>query len=136
MSLRFLLDHILVFTFQSGYIQIIWTRCLYSVQLHLYIPIWLYSNCEFIPCLCLKFNFTFQSGYIQMYSLVMLTLLASSFTFQSGYIQISLHLKSVRRAVTFTFQSGYIQMARLLIMVEEQRTLHSNLVIFKLRLCL
>ena len=100
-----------VFTFQSGYIQMlesVLTPCsnpaLHSnlvifksdghsvccIAIFLYIPIWLYSNGNALePAKALQ-NFTFQSGYIQINWKIRLLLSSLNFTFQSGYIQILL----------------------------------------------
>ena len=57
----------LLFTFQSGYIQISAYWDFLIIRLELYIPIWLYSNghepnSDKLECSV----FTFQSGYIQI----------------------------------------------------------------------
>ena len=57
-----------IFTFQSGYIQIVALERLKAIN----------------------YNFTFQSGYIQMCHFQDISLQDSNFTFQSGYIQIVL----------------------------------------------
>ena len=118
------------FTFQSGYIQIMSGLILKTSYktLHsnlvifkflifiinslaniLYIPIWLYSN---FAGLCRReqtYNFTFQSGYIQISLNISFRVVTKFFTFQSGYIQIPTSRISCKMCIVFTFQSGYIQ---------------------------
>ena len=121
----------IIFTFQSGYIQIVflfykwgdnkslhsnlvifkWYAVGFTLELDfLYIPIWLYSNLyNNFPSSTVS-SFTFQSGYIQINIDANVDLPIPSFTFQSGYIQIDFN-DIIRLACTsFTFQSGYIQM--------------------------
>ena len=75
-----------------------------------YIPIWLYSNLRRKSLLQVSFNFTCQSGYIQMYHVPPFRCHIISFTFQSGYIQIKSLPAVVIIVSIFTFQYGYIQM--------------------------
>ena len=75
--------------------------------------------------------FTFQSGYIQMVETMGKIADAITFTFQSGYIQMSFGKRDTKKHHTFTFQSGYIQMNEGRHLLDLPSTLHSNLVIFK-----
>ena len=96
----------------------------------IYIPIWLYSNLEKAVCGSHLKEFTFQSGYIQIYFIssrlnspsniyIPIWLYSNAekigeipvvrFTFQSGYIQIVVECFTSKKATPFTFQSGYIQ---------------------------
>ena len=56
-----------------------------------------------------------------------------AFTFQSGYIQIPFQPYYKEIPVGFTFQSGYIQIGNYKHFGDLGQSLHSNLVIFKLR---
>ena len=74
----------------------------------------------------------FQAVYIQTISIPSGVFKPYAFTFQSGYIQIIILKKSLRLLkVYFTFQSGYIQISIKLKCYDDDRPLHSNLVIFK-----
>ena len=126
-------DITLIFTFQSGYIQILHYLCGVVLKLSLYIPIWLYSNVDkMILNTSTNMAFTFQSGYIQIITAPCPLASGLHFTFQSGYIQIFYNLKRTTSGYSlhsnlvifkyfkkfvnyyilkfFTFQSGYIQM--------------------------
>ena len=98
-----------VFTFQSGYIQMSTRGPGRTDRWCLYIPIWLYSN------------------DVVRYRITAISL----FTFQSGYIQMALDTSLLYPLFFFTFQSGYIQMIDDNEVIEREKTLHSNLVIFK-----
>ena len=98
-----------VFTFQSGYIQMSTRGPGRTDRWCLYIPIWLYSNAR---------------GMTSSRKLL-------HFTFQSGYIQMALDTSLLYPLFFFTFQSGYIQMIDDNEVIEREKTLHSNLVIFK-----
>ena len=80
-----------------------------SLHSNLVMPIWLCSNFYCIPLSNEKLSFTFQSGYVQISSSGVHVSLPNNFTFQSGYIQIAMATQKT---------AG-------------QKTLHSNLVIFK-----
>ena len=80
-----------------------------QLEKNLYIPIWLYSNRNCHIKSFKLFAFTFQSGYIQIFSNAFMYLSLYAFTFQSGYIQIQCFLQSTKSKEVFTFQSGYIQ---------------------------
>ena len=54
-----------------------------------------------------------------------------NFTFQSGYIQIYMQEMKETVGIVFTFQSGYIQIQLLQSAPPTNQTLHSNLVTFK-----
>ena len=118
------------FTFQSGYIQICrYLPCCYLYislhsnlvifkcnisnhmlsYIHLYIPIWLYSNKTAALQSLNGRYFTFQSGYIQMIDPSQVTVNDIVFTFQSGYIQMHMQKFVSNQVINFTFQSGYIQ---------------------------
>ncbi len=56
----------LLFTFQYGYIQMNGQLYLPNTSVHVYIPIWLYSNQESSGHVCIRYTFTFQYGYIQI----------------------------------------------------------------------
>ena len=107
-STRRLID--VAFTFQSGYIQIFRNKQVYCRRVHLYIPIWLYSN-------------IYKRG-LGVYKTEL-------------YIPIWLYSNVLRASVrgqtnvSFTFQSGYIQIGINIIKLVSGRPLHSNLVIFK-----
>ena len=101
-------------------------------------------------------TFTFQSGYIQINGENLEFSSIKIFTFQSGYIQIRpaetqrrVHYKlyipiwlysncyNCSRNINnmhFTFQSGYIQITTGRLWPHSTQALHSNLVIFKLRM--
>ena len=76
------------FTFQSGYIQILFPIYWHYLLYFLYIPIWLYSNNATIDNKTNVTPFTFQSGYIQIIAGYGVVNYMQNFTFQSGYIQI------------------------------------------------
>ena len=99
----------LIFTFQSGSIQIKRRKPYISWQTHLYIPIWFYSNPGWKSIILISSYFTFQSGSIQIIFTASFKSPITNFTFQSGSIQI--HQTSVRlyTSWSFTFQSGSIQ---------------------------
>ena len=78
----------LTFTFQSGYIQILFPIYWHYLLYFLYIPIWLYSNNATIDNKTNVTPFTFQSGYIQIIAGYGVVNYMQNFTFQSGYIQI------------------------------------------------
>ena len=80
----------LIFTFQSGSIQITWNRC---------------SSFT-------KFHFTFQSGSIQIQKQPREIFFELIFTFQSGSIQIGNAPDYSFIYAHFTFQSGSIQMSQ------------------------
>ena len=78
----------LIFTFQSGSIQIRYSFSTSFASFSLYIPIWFYSNCMRSTARYKVINFTFQSGSIQMQKPTEHFILSLFFTFQSGSIQI------------------------------------------------
>ena len=53
--------------------------------------------------------FTFQPGYIQIFSLASERYSLLDFTFQPGYIQIETSFSIYSVGINFTFQPGYIQ---------------------------
>ena len=83
------------------------------LAVHLYIPIWLYSNRFLSLNHCALNHFTFQSGYIQITLNSFVSLARLNFTFQSGYIQICTASGVHHGSRNFTFQSGYIQIKSL-----------------------
>ena len=105
------LHHLFSFTFQSGYVQMLYQTCNDKRLLFLYIPIWLCSNDG--------------GGCRTCYSIVL-------------YIPIWLCSNDTREkpktytVKSFTFQSGYVQMEKLMKLDRNKLTLHSNLVMFKL----
>ena len=119
-----------IFTFQSGYIQMGDYLQVTTYPIYLYIPIWLYSNQTASSIQCNLQPFTFQSGYIQIsflrfalllyYSLhsnlviFKLNLTLSFFAVIYLYIPIWLYSNNTWMyqriyQIAFTFQSGYIQ---------------------------
>ena len=122
----------MVFTFQSGYIQINTSlNCNINI-ISLYIPIWLYSNLYdllvgFFPLPSLHSNLVI----FKWYGRLVLVRGLYYFTFQSGYIQIIKLYVSRTRICYFTFQSGYIQISPSYRRFYPILSLHSNLVIFK-----
>ena|GEM_PF-2292241 len=119
-----------IFTFQSGYIQILISHFMSIFANILYIPIWLYSNIEIPRILLDMIELYIPIWLYSNESVAVDKTVISTFTFQSGYIQIlqaefplygikSLHsnlvifklivLPCICLYVVFTFQSGYIQ---------------------------
>ena len=96
------------FTFQSGHIPIHKGFHTYD-PMHLYIPIWSYSNLKSAANAAKLLSFTFQSGHIPMHLNRFVISIDKSFTFQSGHIPIN----------------------KLFNKADPVRTLHSNLVIFQ-----
>ena len=99
-----------LFTFQSGYIQMVKLPFACCVAIYLYITIWLYSNIKDIVSLIAWILFTFQSGYIQI-----------GLGFQTGKVSKTLYIP----IWLYSNPDNYF------IQVLHYLTLHSNLVIFK-----
>ena len=142
----------LTFTFQSGYIQILFPIYWHYLLYFLYIPIWLYSNNATIDNKTNVTPFTFQSGYIQIrspiiWTIILLTLhsnlvifkLMSSekvWLYDNLYIPIWLYSNNNQCIFTrcvFTLHSNLVifKWEMHLIIALYMHTLHSNLVIFK-----
>ena len=99
----------LTFTFQSGYIQILFPIYWHYLLYFLYIPIWLYSNPREIFFELIGNNFTFQSGYIQI---------------RENVNALEFHISLHSNLVIF---KCYLPVASIRLVL----ALHSNLVIFK-----
>ena len=97
----------------------------------LYIPIWLYSNWSINQVSniwdILYIPIWLYSNYVRS----IIDIGAFNFTFQSGYIQIESVRKIEQSVIRFTFQSGYIQILKDCLEDLVYAPLHSNLVIFK-----
>ena len=98
----------------------------------LYIPIWFYSNVDGSVCSPNFINFTFQSGSIQITQLQKKYNELLTFTFQSGSIQINkLDDYTIRYTLLYIpiwfYSNGYYRKLQRVY----ERSLHSNLVLFK-----
>ena len=101
----------IIFTFQSGSIQIKEDFSKHLANTQLYIPIWFYSNGCVRRLTYQNQCFTFQSGSIQIIVVLPCICVYVVFTFQSGSIQMSITSSPFTSSNIFTFQSGSIQIS-------------------------
>ena len=101
----------MLFTFQSGDIQIYQSIQVMKPSISIYIPIWWYSN-YYRVYLYLQSEDNLHSNLVIFKSddSEYHTFNLARFTFQSGDIQISKSYRTINARATFTFQSGDIQM--------------------------
>ena len=100
-------------------------------NLHIYIPIWWYSNIYTEMCSVQWQLFTFQSGDIQIEMMREAKRTAKEHLHSNLVIFKSDGTKTKMPHLRFTFQSGDIQMEIKMAVSYAKKHLHSNLVIFK-----
>ena len=97
----------------------------------IYIPLWSYSNQLHQSSHSLQKKFTFHYGPIQILVVNGKTVKANVFTFHYGPIQIWLVACPLYHLILFTFHYGPIQMVIKAVEEDENRHLHSTMVLFK-----